>query len=104
MGSGSWWQRSLNSYFHLMKAKSSCNLESRRRIEGSMRLQKDHAIQHSKRNSETVIETIRSVDLLKRRRIAEDLAWKAKWSTRTAKLNRKQRETGNYSGSHNCYC
>jgi hypothetical protein len=89
MGRGSWWQRSLNTYFHAVRAKSPRDLESRRRIEGSMRLQKDHATQHSKRNSEIVIETIRSVDLLERRRVAKDLAWKAKWDTRTAKLNRK---------------
>jgi hypothetical protein len=89
MGRGSWWQRSLNSYFNLLRAKSSRDLESRRRIEGSMRLQKDHAMQHSKRNSEIVIETIRSVDLLERRRLAKDLVWKAKWDKRTAKLNRK---------------
>jgi hypothetical protein len=69
MGSGSWWQRSLNSYFHLMKAKSSRDLESRRRMEGRMILQKNHAMQHSERNSEIVIETIRSVDLLERRRV-----------------------------------
>jgi hypothetical protein len=72
-----------------MGAKSSRDLESRRRMEGSMRLQKDHAMQHSKTNSETVIETIRSVDLLERRRACKDLARKAKWGTRTAKLNRK---------------
>jgi hypothetical protein len=29
------------------------------------------------------------VDLLERKRVAKDLAWKAKWSTRTAKFNRK---------------
>ena len=46
-------------------------------------------MQHSKTNSETVIETIRSVDLLERRRVAKDLAWKAKWSTRTAEFKRK---------------
>ena len=89
MERGNWWQRSLNTYFNLMRAKSPRDLESRRRIEGSMRLQKDHAMQHSKRNSEIVIEPIRSVDLLERRRVAKDLAWKTKWSTRTAKLNRK---------------
>jgi hypothetical protein len=89
MGRGSWWERSLNSHFHLMRAKSPRDLESRRRIEGSMRLQKDHDMQHSKRNSEIVIETIRSVDLQEKRRVAKDLAWKAKWDRRTAKLNRK---------------
>ena len=72
-----------------MRAKSSRDLESRRRIEESMRLQKDHATQHSKRNFEIVFKTIRSVDLLERRRVAKGLAWKAKWDTRTAKLNRK---------------
>ncbi len=66
------------SYFHLKRAKSSRDLESRRRMEGRMILQKNHAMQHSERNSEIVIETIRSVDLLERRRVANDLAWKAR--------------------------
>jgi len=89
MRRGSWWQRSLNSHFHLMRAKSPRDLESRQRIEERMRLQKDHIMQRSKRNSEIVIETMRSVDLLERRRLAKELAWKAKWSTRTARFNRK---------------
>jgi hypothetical protein len=84
-----WWQRSLNSHFNLMRAKSPRDMESRRRIEGSMRFQKDHATQHSKRNSEIVIETIRTVDLLERRRVAKDLAWKAKWDKRTVGFSRR---------------
>ena len=72
-----------------MRAKSPRDLESRQRIEERMRLQKDHIMQRSKRNSEIVIETMRSVDLLERRRLAKELAWKAKWSTRTARFNRK---------------
>jgi hypothetical protein len=89
MGIGSWWKTSLNSYSHLMRAKSSYGLESKRRIEGRIRLQEDRTMQHSKRNSETVIEMTGGADLLERRRVAKDLAWKAKWGTRTAKLNRK---------------
>ena len=54
-----------------------------------MRLQKDHAMQHSKRNSEIVIETIRSVDLLERRRVAEDLAWKAKMGHKNSETQQK---------------
>jgi hypothetical protein len=72
-----------------MKAKSSHDLESRRRIEGSVRLQKDSTMQRSKGNSELIIETMRSVDLLERRRVAKDLAWKAKWNKKTARLDRK---------------
>jgi hypothetical protein len=89
MGRRSWWKRNPNSYFHLMRAKSSRDLESRWRIKGSVRFQEDHAMQYSKRNSETVIETTRSVDLFERRRVAKDSARKAKWDTRTAALNRK---------------
>jgi hypothetical protein len=89
MGRESWWQRSLDSHFHSMKAKSPRDLESRRRIEGSIRLQKDYIMQPSKRNPEIIIETMRCVDLLERRRIAKDLAWKAKWNKKTAKLDRK---------------
>jgi hypothetical protein len=74
MGSGSRLQRSLNIHFHLKRAKSSRDLESRRRMEGSMVLQKDHATRHSEINSEIVIETIKSADPLQRRRIAKDLA------------------------------
>jgi hypothetical protein len=77
------------SHFHLKRAKSSRYLESRRRMEERLILQKNHAMQRSERNSEIVIETIRSVDLLERRRVANDLAWKAKWDTITAKLGRK---------------
>ncbi|MGD0495589.1 MAG: hypothetical protein ABSB28_06060 [Candidatus Bathyarchaeia archaeon] len=54
-----------------------------------MKLQKDHAMQHSRRNSEIVIVTTRRVDSVERRRVAKDLAWKAKWGTRTAKRNRR---------------
>jgi hypothetical protein len=70
-----------------------------------MKLQKDHAMQHSKRNSEIVIETTRSVDLLERRSEAEDLARTAKRNTRTVKLNRKtERYAGNHSGPNNRHC
>ena len=89
MARESWWQRSLNSHFHSMRTKSPHDLESKQRIEGSMKLQKDHVIQHSERNSEIVIVTTRRVDSVERRRVAKDLAWKAKWGKRTAKLNRR---------------
>jgi len=89
MGRESWWQRSLNSYFYSMRTKSPHDLESKQRIERSMKLQKDHAMQHSRRNSEIVIVTTRRVDSVERRRVAKDLAWKAKWGTRTAKRNRR---------------
>ena len=69
-----------------------------------MKLQKDHAMQHSKRNSEIVIETTRSVDLLERRSVAEDFARTARRDTRTAELNRKTERYSNYSGPDNCYC
>jgi hypothetical protein len=103
MGIGSWWKTSLNSYSHLMRAKSSRGLESKRRIEGSIRLQEDRTMQHSKRNSETVIEMTGGADLLERRRVAKDLAWKAKWVQEQRNSTEKQRDTGIYSGSHNCH-
>jgi len=67
-----------------------------------MILQEDHAMQHSERNSETVIETIRSVDLLERRKVARDLAWKAKWGTRTTELDRKAERCRYLFRSFNC--
>jgi hypothetical protein len=73
-------------------------------MEGSIRLQEDRTMQHSKTNSETVIETIRSVDLLERREIANDLAWKAKWGTRTTELDRKAERCRYLFRSFNCYC
>jgi hypothetical protein len=71
----SWWQRSLNSRFRSFEAKSACSTKPRRRIEARTK------------PSEIVYETITVVDLVERRRIAKELAWKSKWNTRRAKLD-----------------
>jgi hypothetical protein len=70
----SWWQRSLNSHFRSLEAKSSTT-KPRRRIEARTP------------PSEIVYESITVVDLVERRRIAKELAWKSKWNTRRAKLD-----------------
>jgi hypothetical protein len=71
----SWWQRSLDSRLRSLKAKSSYVTKPRRRIEARTK------------PSEGVCESITVVDLVERRRIAKELAWKSKWNTRRAKLN-----------------
>jgi dihydroorotase-like cyclic amidohydrolase len=71
----SWWQRSLNGRLRSLKAKSLCATKPRRRIEARTK------------PSEGAWESITVVDLVERRRIAKELAWKSKWNTRRAKLD-----------------
>jgi hypothetical protein len=71
----SWWQRSLNGRLRSLKARSPCATKPRRRIEARTK------------PSEGACESITVVDLVERRRIAKELAWKSKWNTRRAKLN-----------------
>jgi hypothetical protein len=71
----SWWQRSLNSRFRTLGAKSLYATKPRRRIEARAR------------PSEIVYESITVVDLVERRRIAKELSWESKWNTRRAKLD-----------------
>lgn len=71
----SWWQRSLNSRFRSLGAKSSYATKPRWRIEARTK------------PSEIVYESITIVDLIERRRIAKEIAWESKWNTRRAKLD-----------------
>jgi hypothetical protein len=71
----SWWQRSLNSRFRSLEAKSHYATKSRRRIEARTK------------PSEIVYESITVVDLVERRRIAKEIAWRSKWNARGARLD-----------------
>jgi hypothetical protein len=71
----SWWQRSLNGRLRSLKARSPCATTPRQRIEAKTK------------PSEGACESITVVDLVERRRIAKELAWKSKWNARRAKLN-----------------
>jgi hypothetical protein len=70
----SWWQRSLNSRFRSLEEKSSAT-KPRRGIEARTTL------------SEIVYESITVVDLVERKRVAKEIAWRSKWNTRRAKLD-----------------
>jgi hypothetical protein len=71
----SWWQRSLNGRLRSLEASSPCATAPRQRIEARTRF------------LERSCESITVVDLLERRRIARELAWKSKWNMRRAKLD-----------------
>jgi hypothetical protein len=76
----SWWQRSLDGRLRSLKARSPCATKPRQRIEARTK------------PSEGACESITIVDLVEKRRIAKELAWKSKWNTRRAKLNARSKK------------
>lgn len=53
-----------------------------------MMTQKDQIIEHLEKTHEIIFETVTHMDLVERKRIAKDLAWKAKWDTRRARFRK----------------
>lgn len=88
MGKRSWWQRSLDGRFRLLKARNTRGLEPRQRIEWTTMTQKDQATEHVEKAHEIIFETVTRIDLVERKRIAKDLAWKAKWDMRRARFRK----------------
>jgi len=95
----SWWQRSLNTHFRLLEAKSTRAVEQRRRIEEKrIKAQKKRTLEQQEKAFERVHEArergeaVTGMDTLERKKIAKELTWKGKWDTRRAKFNVRARK------------
>lgn len=94
-----WWHRSLNSHSRLLQARFTRAMEQRQRIqENRIKAQKKRTMKQQKKALERVHEArkrgeaITGMDIMERKKIAKELAWRAKWNARRAKFNTRARK------------